>query len=220
MSDKFRMDDYIDVAERLVDFHGRYPEGTLQTISWSVDDVAGKTFIVYRAAAYRTPDDKRPGHGIAWEPFPGATSFTKNSELMNAETAAWGRAILACGLPAKRGLASLQEVRNRVEEQKDSKPSSRRQSPTRPNTRTTPTEGASGAENAPKQDAAPNGDAPASDDTLKELGKMYKAAKATEASYRAILTEVGVPEDKGTADLTEDQATWVVLKLRAKVEGK
>src|SRR5665811_1941916 len=71
--------------------------------------------------------DLRPGHGVEWEPFPGQTSFTKNSELMNAETAAWGRAILACGLPAKRGLASRQEVQNRVAEQEASKPAGQKE---------------------------------------------------------------------------------------------
>ena len=77
---------------------------------------AGQTFVVYHAAAYRDDTDRRPGHGIAWEPFPGTTPYTKNSELMNAETSAWGRAIMAVGLPSKK-IASLQEVRNRQSEQ-------------------------------------------------------------------------------------------------------
>jgi len=114
---KFSLDDYVDVAERLQDFKDAYPEGTCQTISWYPVEVDGKHFIVYHAAAYRTPDDPRPGHGIAWEPFPGRTPYTKDSELMNAETAAWGRAIVALGLVANRKLASRQEVRNRVEDQ-------------------------------------------------------------------------------------------------------
>lgn len=113
MANKFSMDDYIDVAERIVEFNSKFPDGTLQTIDWKVAEVGGKTFIVYRAAAYRTPDDRRPGHGIAWEPFPGPTPYTKDSELMNAETAAWGRAIVACGLPANRKIASKQEVKAR-----------------------------------------------------------------------------------------------------------
>jgi hypothetical protein len=113
MSKQFSMDDYIDVAERIIAFNQKYPEGTLQTINWKVTEVGDRTFIVYRAAAYRTPDDRRPGHGSAWEPFPGPTPYTKDSELMNAETAAWGRAIVACGLPASRKVASKQEVKAR-----------------------------------------------------------------------------------------------------------
>ncbi len=113
MSGKFSMDDYIDVAERIAEFNKRYPDGTLQTVDWTDVRIGEQTFIVYRAAAYRTPDDPRPGHGIAWEPFPGKTPYTKDSELMNAETSAWGRAIVACGLTSNRKIASLQEVQNR-----------------------------------------------------------------------------------------------------------
>ncbi len=113
---RFSLDDYVDVAERIVVFKEAHPEGSLQTISWEVREVAGKTFVVYRAAAYRTANDRRPGQGIAWEPFPGTTPYTKNSELMNAETAAWGRAIVALGHAANRKLASRQEVRARVAE--------------------------------------------------------------------------------------------------------
>lgn len=112
---KFSLDDYIDVAERIQHFKEAYPEGSLQTLDWSVQDVAGQTFIVYRAVAYRDQQDRRPGHGIAWEPFPGKTPYTRDSELMNAETAAWGRAIVALGLTANRKLASRQEVRARSE---------------------------------------------------------------------------------------------------------
>lgn len=55
-----------------------------------------------------------PGIGVAWEPFPGRTPYTKDSELMNAETGAWGRAIMAAlAADAKKGIASAQEVRNR-----------------------------------------------------------------------------------------------------------
>jgi hypothetical protein len=125
-------DDYIDVKERLQDFLDAYPHGTLQTVSWEVLTVTGldegpksstkgkevtRTFIVYQAAAYRTPDDPRPGIAMSYEPFPGHTNFTLNSELENAETSAWGRAIVACGVAANKSLASRQEVRNRVMEQ-------------------------------------------------------------------------------------------------------
>lgn len=117
MTNRPSLDDYIDVAERIAAFTERYPEGTLQTLDWQVTRIGEQQFIVYRAAAYRNPDDVRPGHGIAWEPFPGTTPYTRNSELMNAETAAWGRAIVACGLAANRKIASRQEIRARMDEQ-------------------------------------------------------------------------------------------------------
>jgi hypothetical protein len=105
--------DYVDVAERKREFVERYPEGVLQ--SWCrpyVEQVGDKSYIVYAAAAYRTPDDPRPGIGWAWEPVPGPTPFTYDSELQNAETSAWGRAILALGFETKK-IASAEEVRNR-----------------------------------------------------------------------------------------------------------
>jgi hypothetical protein len=107
--------DYVDVAERIRIFKELYPDGSLQAHDsprlWKVGD---KEFIGYCAAAYRTPDDERPGIGWAWEPVPGPTPFTKDSELMNAETSAWGRAIVALGIPTKK-IASSEEVRNRSE---------------------------------------------------------------------------------------------------------
>jgi hypothetical protein len=70
--------------------------------------------MVYSAAAYRTPDDQLPGVGWAYEPIPGPTNFTRDSELQNAETAAWGRAMVAAlAVDTKKGIASSEEVRNR-----------------------------------------------------------------------------------------------------------
>lgn len=105
--------DYVDVAERIRQFRDKYPDGSLQRVDWGVQDVAGRTFVYYTAAAYRTPDDERPGIGTAWEPFPGPTPYTRDSELMNAETSAWGRAIIAAGAADAKRVASANEVANR-----------------------------------------------------------------------------------------------------------
>lgn len=110
--------DYVDVAERISIFRDKYPTGCLQPANLNqpleVFNLDGKAYVMYTACAYRTPDDPRPGVGIAWELVPGATSFTRGSEAMNAETAAWGRAIVAVlAADTKRGVASAQEVNNR-----------------------------------------------------------------------------------------------------------
>lgn len=113
MSGKFNMDDYVDVAERISLFSEKYPDGSLQ--SW-VKQVADNDGVIIgwlcEASAYRTPDDQRPGMGHAFEPVPGKTPFTKDSEAMNAETSAWGRAIIALGFQTKK-IASANEVRAR-----------------------------------------------------------------------------------------------------------
>jgi hypothetical protein len=112
---------YIDVAERIQRFYEQHPEGSLRS-DWSICTPGDRVFIVCTAEAFRTPDDKVPGIGIAWEPFPGPTNFTKDSELQNAQTSAWGRAIVACGFLSKEeGIASAQDVQNRraADEQPD-----------------------------------------------------------------------------------------------------
>lgn len=127
--DDSRLDNYVDVNTRIVEFREKYPEGSLQPMSLEEPyrilklerpNEKGEwvqcTFIVYVAAAYRTPDDPRPGIGVAYEPFPGTTPYTRNSELQNAETAAWGRAIVAAlAGDTRKGVASREEVRNRRE---------------------------------------------------------------------------------------------------------
>jgi hypothetical protein len=106
--------DYIDVATRIVEFREKYPTGSLQQQSLEFVTVNGKDWVVYTAAAYRTPDDIRPGVGTAWEPIPGPTNFTRDSEVQNAETAAWGRAMVAAlAVDTRKGVASAEEVRNR-----------------------------------------------------------------------------------------------------------
>lgn len=121
------LDDYVDVAERIRIFRDRFPDGTLQPLDptqpFRVIEVAGSTFIQYTAAAYRTPDDLRPGIAVSWEPFPGKTPYTAGSELMNAETAAWGRAIIAALVADSKKIASLDEVRARREAQNTGHPS-------------------------------------------------------------------------------------------------
>lgn len=139
MAGNYNISDYNTVAERIAEFREKYPEGSLQPYGdWKVVEVGGKTFITYTAAAYRTPDDQRPGIGTAWEPFPGPTQFTKDSELMNAETGAWGRAIVAAlAADTKKGIATAEDVRNRQSDdqprqQNNSRPPQPRNKPAKP----------------------------------------------------------------------------------------
>ena len=105
--------DYVDVAERIRLFYEAYPDGRLVTVDWGFTEAGEARHFVYcRARAYRTPDDLTPCDGLAWEPIPGPTPFTRDSELMNAQTSAWGRAIIAAGIPSKK-VASADEVQAR-----------------------------------------------------------------------------------------------------------
>ena len=126
-----RLADYVDVAERIRIFRDRYPDGSLQPLNhdkpFDIITIDGKTIIVYIAAAYRFPDDPRPGIGIASEPFPGLTPYSKNSEIMVAETSAWGRAIVAALAADSKRIASLDEVRARREAENTGHPSAQAQ---------------------------------------------------------------------------------------------
>src|SRR5688572_4683551 len=117
--------EYLDVADRVRQFRAVYPNGSLQPRDpeqpirivemkmpgWAqgtkVEET--QTYLEYVALAYRTPDDPRPGIGIAWERFPGITPYTRHSEAMNAETSAWGRAIVAALAGDTRVIATRQE---------------------------------------------------------------------------------------------------------------
>ena len=112
---------YVDVATRIGEFRDKYPDGSLQpadpAVPYRIETVDGQAWIVVVAAAYRSGDDPRPGVGMAWEQYPGKTPYTRGSELQNAETSAWGRAIVAAlAADTKRGVASADEVRNRQSE--------------------------------------------------------------------------------------------------------
>jgi hypothetical protein len=112
----FKLDDsYIDVAERVREFYEKNPNGAIRRVdSRFVCDPDGQVLgYFYRAAVYRDIADPLPaGEGEAYEQIPGKTPYTKDSEVMNAETSAWGRAIVAAGIPSKK-IASAEEVRNR-----------------------------------------------------------------------------------------------------------
>lgn len=123
MSQKFAMD-YIDVAARIVEFREKYPDGRLRpadvSVPYRIEQIGNETYIVVVAAAHRDKDDDLPGVGMAYEVFPGKTPYTRGSELQNAETSAWGRAIVAAlAADTKKGVASAEEVRNRQAERDD-----------------------------------------------------------------------------------------------------
>lgn len=113
------LDGYIDVAERIREFKAKHPEGSLRQVSLEFVNLGGKDYVVYTAAAYRSPEDTIPGIGTAWEPIPGSTPYTRGSEVMVAETSAWGRAMIASLAVESQRIASKQEVLNRQVPKRD-----------------------------------------------------------------------------------------------------
>jgi hypothetical protein len=107
-------DSYVEVKERIQAFYATYPTGAIVTTKVKMVEAnfaRGIEAIMVQAKAYRTPDDPHPGVGTSWLVVPGHTPYTNGSEVENAETSAWGRAIAAVGILVDRGIASAQEIR-------------------------------------------------------------------------------------------------------------
>ena len=116
---------YTEVAERMKIARELWPASIFRPVDplnpYQIVTVKDLSYVVYSAALYRDPEDLLPAIGTAWEEIPGRTPYTKGSELMNAETSAWGRACIAAGIPSKK-IASFEEVRNRQESKEKTAP--------------------------------------------------------------------------------------------------
>lgn len=118
----FDLGKYVDVPTRIRQLREKHPDAVLRPANpaepFRIMEIGGREFIVYTAACYRTPDDPMPAIAVAAEPVIGQSAFTRNSEVMNAETSAWGRAIMAALAVDEPHIASREEVQNRREDQR------------------------------------------------------------------------------------------------------
>jgi hypothetical protein len=113
----FDLSNYVDVPTRIRQLREKHPDAVLRPFNpaepFRICEIGGREFIIYTAACYRTPDDPMPAIAVAAEPVIGSSAFTRNSEVMNAETSAWGRAIMAALAVDEPHIASREEVQNR-----------------------------------------------------------------------------------------------------------
>jgi len=111
------LSNYVDVATRIKLLTEKYPNHCIQCTPPVVVEVAGHTFIEVTANVFCNDSEEharqRVARATAWEPFPGKTPYTRDSEMMNAETSAIGRAIGALGIGLTGSMASQNEVVNR-----------------------------------------------------------------------------------------------------------
>lgn len=103
----FNMDDYVDVSTRIRLFREKHPDGSLQSEITLAED---GSWVLAKAWAYRDRVDTRPGIGHSRLAIPGKTTYTKDSEVENSETSAWGRAIVAALAADTKKIASTEEV--------------------------------------------------------------------------------------------------------------
>jgi hypothetical protein len=125
----FDLTDYVTVPERVRRFYDANPEGRIVCSPPEVRVIGDRHFIEVTASVYRSPDDLCPCTASAWETFPGRTPYTKDSEMMNAETSAIGRAIAAAGIGVSRSMASRHEVELRENDRNAPVPTTKKRPP-------------------------------------------------------------------------------------------
>jgi hypothetical protein len=125
MSGPVNLGDYVDVPTRLKLALEKHPDLRIQEDAPGVVEVDGHYFVTVRVTVWRHFDDSRPAIATAWEPFPGRTPYTSDSEMMNASTSALGRALGFMGFGISKSIASANEVAARASES-DAPPRERR----------------------------------------------------------------------------------------------
>lgn len=109
----FDLSNYVDAATRLKLLFERYPNASVVADPPCIRDIAGRPFIEVTVTIHCNDEHNRMARASAWEPFPGKTPYTSDSEMMNAETSACARCCGLLGIGLKSSIASLDEVRNR-----------------------------------------------------------------------------------------------------------
>ena len=106
----FNLDNYVDVPTRLRMALEKYPDLRIQESQPVFREVNTKLYIEICCTVWRNQDDPKPVIAYCWEPFPGQTPYTRDSEQMNASTSALGRALGMMGFGIEHKMASKQEV--------------------------------------------------------------------------------------------------------------
>ena len=94
----FDMSNYVDVATRVKLLLERYPNASITCTAPKVVNLGDRVFIEVQSRIDTNDGSGRVSEAAAWEPYPGRTNFTRDSEMMNAETSAVGRACGAQGV--------------------------------------------------------------------------------------------------------------------------
>ena len=106
----FNLDNYVDVPTRLRMALEKHPDLRIQESQPVFREIGTKLYIEIKCTVWRDKDDTMPVIAYCWEPFPGTTPYTRDSEQMNASTSALGRALGMMGFGIEHKMASKQEV--------------------------------------------------------------------------------------------------------------
>lgn len=200
------LDNYVDVATRRKLAAELWPDLRILEGRPEVITIGGDTFISVTVTVYRAPDDRLPTSATAWEAYPGKSSFTRGSEMMNASTSALGRALGFMGVGIGRSISTADEVAPRQAER--DKPVQASKRPPEPRKPTGGTEGAKPPRLASQPQLAKL------NIVLMELGYVTRAAKL------AKVTEMVGRQLESSTDMTLDEARQVIELLDAEVANK
>lgn len=104
---------YVDVAARLRLALACHPQLRVTESAPIIRNLGERVYIELAVTVHRDPEDTHPVTAHAWEPWPGRTPFTRDSEMMNAATSALGRALGYMGYGIDRSIATVDEITNR-----------------------------------------------------------------------------------------------------------
>ena len=109
---------YVMVKDRIALFYDTYPHGCIQT---EIIDYKDGHWIV-KAICYPEPQERPEtfytGHAHESQ---GSTQINQTSALENCETSAVGRCLAMAGFGSEESIASAEEVKNAVHQQKHNK---------------------------------------------------------------------------------------------------
>ena len=115
----FDLSEYVDVKTRLKQALALYPQLRIVEHRPEITQVGDQLFIECSVTVSRDPDDPIPVTAYIFEPYPGKTTFTKNSEQANGATSVLGRAFGYMGLGIDKSIASSNEVLGRQQAAED-----------------------------------------------------------------------------------------------------
>ena len=106
----YKLDGYVTVNERLRMALERWPDLRVVEASPKIVTVGDAAFVEVTVTVWRSPDDTLPCTAAAWEPIPGKTPYTRDSEMMNCSTSSLGRCLGLMGIGTASSMASADEV--------------------------------------------------------------------------------------------------------------
>jgi hypothetical protein len=115
----FDLSEYVDVKTRLKQALATFPQLRIVEHRPEITQVGDQLFIECSVTVSRDPDDPIPVTAYIFEPYPGKTTFTKNSEQANGATSVLGRALGYLGFGIDKSIASSNEVLGRQQASED-----------------------------------------------------------------------------------------------------